>query len=72
MLLSRLERPKFLSCLMGSWPPCDTEATARNTKYAGPWWGTDRFCLGRHGPQMSVIAPAFSFGLNGYTGSGLA
>jgi hypothetical protein len=28
----------FLSCPIESWLPCNTEATARNTKYAGPWW----------------------------------
>jgi hypothetical protein len=33
--------------------------------------GMDRFCLGHHGPKMSVIAPVFSFDLNGYTGFGL-
>ena len=57
---------------MKQWLPCDTGDPARHPKYVGQWRGTDRFCLGHHGPSMSVIAPVFSFGLNGYTGSGLA
>jgi hypothetical protein len=58
----------FLCCLMRGRLSCDTGATARRAICRAACWGTDRFCLGCHGPLMSVIAPTFSFGVNGYTG----
>ncbi len=36
----------------------------------GSGGGTGRGCLGRRGPLLSEIAPAFSSDLNGYRGSG--
>src|SRR4029077_7058312 len=67
-----LHPPGFLSSIMRNRLPGDAGAAARHPKYARQRRGMDRFCLGHHGPEMSLIAPVFSFDLNGYTGSGLA
>ena len=58
----------FLSCLMNCSAPMRNGSHCPVPQYTGRWRGTDRFCLGRRGSQMSVIAPVFSFGLNGYKG----
>ena len=52
------------------WLLCDTGAAARHVIYDGQWRGSDRSPLGRCGPLPSMVAPVFSFGLNGYMGFG--
>ena len=49
-LRRRFSRSGFLSCLMKNRLPCDRGVTVRHPRYAGQWRGTDRFCLGHHGP----------------------
>lgn len=51
---------------------CDGGATARHVIYDGQWRGSDRSPLGHIGPRMSMVAPVFSFDLNGYMGFGPA
>jgi len=51
---------------------CDGGAAARHVIYDGQRRGSDRSPLGRCGPSMSMVAPVFSFDLNGYMGFGPA
>jgi putative transposase len=55
-----------------TWLSCDCGATARHVIYDGQWRGSDRSPLGHSGPSLSMVAPVFSNGLNGYMGFGPA